>query len=465
MAPSPSSPDDAPAGLPLDALTWPQEPGVRALRTVLARHARGTVRALGGLARHPWPPPFARDVAAVLARAGSLPRGKLAGLVRHVWISGPLRAAQGDAGRGAWGPAREALTEALLPLAASLPGPPIEVPLPSRPPALQRPEGGPPPCPAPALGPGAEPRTYKAVLWTGRGAIATLPAQARRVRLRWPRGPAAPPALTPLDAAGRPLARTSAEPTWTPAVLDASPAGRLALADNNPLRADEAHPDKGGNLLSLGGASPGTWIEALRLGYALIATAAPALADELRLGLQHWVPVGVDAERHLSASFQEVVGLAYLSLHAGPDGDSQRERPRSEQPGPRARVSLRPGAALVMFEAMVHEFQHNKLNAALASGPLLHNAFAPLYASPVRPDPRPLHGVLLAAHAFVPVERVYDRLRALGHPATRGPEAARRLERVRAANDEAMETLATHARWTPAGELLWRGLSRAHALR
>ena len=162
-----------------------------------------------------------------------------------------------------------------------------------------------------------------------------------------------------------------------------APGIRLALADNNPLSDFEAHPDKHGNTLDLGGRPLEEWIASLRASVQAIADHLPLLAEEMRLLLRLVVPVGWDAEKHLSASYQEAVGLVYLTLHP---------------------------QQMTMTEALIHEFQHNKLNALFALDPLLHNAFAPLYPSPVRPDPRPLHGVVLAVHAFQPVAMLYRRM-------------------------------------------------------
>mgnify|MGYP002403863535 CR=1 FL=1 len=94
-----------------------------------------------------------------------------------------------------------------------------------------------------------------------------------------------------------------------------------------------------------------------------------------------------------------------------------------------------------MVEAIVHEFSHNKLGALLELDPVLHNAFEPLFASPVRPDPRPLHGVLLAVHAFMAVEALYRALRENGHPASFGPGFESRFEAIVRGNREGLETL------------------------
>lgn len=163
----------------------------------------------------------------------------------------------------------------------------------------------------------------------------------------------------------------------------------LALADDNPLATFELHPDKSGNAIDLGGRPVDDWTRALGEALAIVREALPDLHREIELVVHQFVPVGFDPERHLSASYQEALGTVYLTLHPRP---------------------------MVMAEAIVHEASHNKLNALFERDPVLDNAFTSLHASPVRPDPRPLHGILLAVHAFVPVERMYERLIAAGHP-------------------------------------------------
>ena len=203
----------------------------------------------------------------------------------------------------------------------------------------------------------------------------------------------------------------------------------LALVDNNPMADVEAHPDKHGNTLDLGGRSPAVWIAALREALAIVERHLPALRGEIDVVLQQVVPVGYHAQRHLSASYQEAIGTVYLSLHPNP---------------------------MTMAEALIHEFSHNKLHALLESGPVLENAFTPLFASPVRPDPRPLHGVLLAAHAFLPVALLYEKLLATGER----PELRVRYQEIVAGNHEAAMTLHAHARPSALGEPLLAEIQR-----
>jgi hypothetical protein len=223
--------------------------------------------------------------------------------------------------------------------------------------------------------------------------------------------------------------------TWADRAIDATPFHAvdgdivLALADNNPLAMVEAHPDKQGNAVDLGGRPPEEWVAALRASLDLVAEHLPDLRREMALYVQSIVPVGYDAERHLSASYREAIGTLYMTLHPSP---------------------------MTMVEALVHEFSHNKLNALFELDDVLENAFTPLVRSPVRPDPRPLQGVLLAVHAFVPVARLYEKMLAAGDPRA-SPERFAQVVRI---NREGTEVLRAHARPTPAGQGLLEELFR-----
>ena len=198
----------------------------------------------------------------------------------------------------------------------------------------------------------------------------------------------------------------------------------LAGVDNNPLAMSEAHPDKAGNRLDLGGRPASEWTTSLRDSLELIGRYMPDLRGEIDLYLQLIVPVGFDEHAHLSASYQEVIGTVYMTLHPQP---------------------------MTMVEATIHEFQHNKLHAQLELDPLLENAFWPLYSSPVRPDPRPLQGVLLAVHAFQPIARLYQLMREGGHHHARHPEFDRRFAQIVKGNHEGATVLLEHGQPTAVG--------------
>ncbi len=207
----------------------------------------------------------------------------------------------------------------------------------------------------------------------------------------------------------------------------------LALADNNPLAMEEAHPGKSGNAIDLGGHDIWAWILALREAFALIERHLPELRAEMDLYIQQIVPVGWDAEKHLSASYQEAIGTIYMSLHPG---------------------------EMTLAEALIHEFSHNKLNALFEVDEVLENAWSPLYTSPVRPDPRPLHGVLLAVHAFLPVARLYEKMIEAKDPRAESEAFLGRFAAIRKINREGAEIVLGNGKATAIGAGLLEEIQR-----
>ena len=199
----------------------------------------------------------------------------------------------------------------------------------------------------------------------------------------------------------------------------------LPTWDNNPRAGEEAHPDKEGNHVDLGGRSADEWVSSIREALDVIDEYVPELTAEMDVLLHQIFPVGYEPEKHLSASLMDVIGNIYMTLH--PD-------------------------SMVMAEAIIHEFSHNKINALWTLSPLIENAFHPLYSSPVRPDPRPLFGVLLAVHAFLPVEEMYVRMSDRGHPMRDHPRFKRRRDQIRASNSAAATTVLDNAVATEMGE-------------
>ena len=198
----------------------------------------------------------------------------------------------------------------------------------------------------------------------------------------------------------------------------------LALADNTPLSMFEAHPDNSGNAIDLGGRAASEWVDVLRRCLAVVARHMPTLRAEMDLFVRQVVPVGYHDQRHLSASYQESIGTIYMTLHPN---------------------------LMTMTEALIHEFSHNKLNALFELDPVLDNAFSPLYASPVRPDPRPLHGVVLAVHAFQPIARLYEAMTAAGDALSKSPDFHRRFEQIRKVNRDGAAVVLGHGVPTEVG--------------
>lgn len=212
-------------------------------------------------------------------------------------------------------------------------------------------------------------------------------------------------------------------------------AGHLALLDTNPLAMLEEHPDKEGNALDLGGREPEEWRASLDAALAAITASLPAWSQDLPLLLRRAVPVGWYPELHLSASYREAPGLVYLSLHP---------------------------SILTLAEALVHECQHGKLNVLFWLDVVLVNGRTTWTPSPVRPDLRPLMGVLLAVHAFVPVAVMHRELARLGHPLAQGPGFERRRAQVLASNQRGLEILEDLAEPTALGRRLLTDLRALH---
>lgn len=211
---------------------------------------------------------------------------------------------------------------------------------------------------------------------------------------------------------------------------------QLGLVDANPLAMLEEHPEKRGNAVDLGGRTPEAWLEALAAAIDLVRIALPTLHAELAWTLRRIVPVGFEPERHLSASYREAPGLVYLTLHP---------------------------STLTLAEAIVHETQHGKLNVLSWFDPLLANGRTTWTTSPVRPDVRPLSGVLLAVHAFVPVAALHRRLADLGHPIAASPEFAARRAQVLAGNERGLAIVRELGEPTPLGRQVLEALEDLHA--
>ena len=209
----------------------------------------------------------------------------------------------------------------------------------------------------------------------------------------------------------------------------------LGLFDTNPLAMDEAHPDKSGNRISLGNHSVEDWQQSLSDALGLIQIALPTWYEELACTTQRILPVGYEPEMHLSASYREAPGIVYMTLHPDP---------------------------LTMAEALIHETQHGKLNLLSWLDPVLHNAYSDWCESPVRPDLRPVMGVLLAVHAFVPVAALHHQLAVIDHPISRTRKFQDRRLQVLEGNAGGLAVVRDTADPSAFGKKLIDGLHACH---
>jgi HEXXH motif-containing protein len=239
---------------------------------------------------------------------------------------------------------------------------------------------------------------------------------ASEEKVRLPPAPALP-APTPGLTAERPFHR----------LHDQLPRLEFALYDSNPLSMYEAHPDKWGNAISLGDKPLEHWLGAFHEALEIIRVALPEWFEELKASTRRFVPVGYLPERHLSASYREAPGIAYLTLCDEP---------------------------ITIAEAIVHETQHTKINLLSWLDPVVRNGMTAWTKSPVRPDLRPLWGVLLAVHAFVPVAAMYERLDRMKHPVAQRERFPRRWAEILRGNDNGMQAVLEVADPTDVGKRL-----------
>jgi len=217
----------------------------------------------------------------------------------------------------------------------------------------------------------------------------------------------------------------------------AGPGVHISLVDTNPLSMVEAHPDKSGNALSLGERSIAEWSTGFADGVKLLHDGLPEWAAALPRTPVRVVPVGYEPEKHLSASYREALGVAYMTLHP---------------------------STLTLAEALVHEAQHSRINTLILLDPVFENGRTTWTPSPVRPDLRPLAGVLLAVHAFVPVAVLHARLAAMEHPLANPDDEAFALRRaaVLVGNERGMRNCQELAKPTALGRKLMRAMQQVH---
>jgi hypothetical protein len=114
-----------------------------------------------------------------------------------------------------------------------------------------------------------------------------------------------------------------------------------------------------------------------------------------------------------------------------------------------------------MVQALAHESGHNLLFGLCADGPLQGNDDAERFSSPLRPDPRPMDGVVHAAYVTARMHQAVQRLLDAGvlGPGETAEAAAAARDHVRRFAT-GMEIVDRHARLTPLGETVMDGARR-----
>lgn len=103
---------------------------------------------------------------------------------------------------------------------------------------------------------------------------------------------------------------------------------------------------------------------------------------------------------------------------------------------------------------IIHEAAHQRLHVEFEVEPALANGAFVGPASPIRRDPRPLHGVLHATFVFLRLSRFFERVVEVEH----SPEAERRLHRHVLGLYSGLEQLERHGEWNPRGAALFASM-------
>ena len=112
--------------------------------------------------------------------------------------------------------------------------------------------------------------------------------------------------------------------------------------------------------------------------FDIVNQVSPGFMAEINNIVRKIIPFDVSYRVHNSGSYSDVIGHLLMSYPAGVDNPE-----------------------LALLEAILHEYNHNKLNIILQTEPLILNDLREKYYSPYRPDARHIRGIYLGLHAIV----------------------------------------------------------------
>lgn len=147
----------------------------------------------------------------------------------------------------------------------------------------------------------------------------------------------------------------------------------------NPDIDKHAHPNhiRDNIWVTFGIKAPEDWRALFAKSFEIVAKVSPGFMVEINQMIRKIVPFDVSNGVHNSWSYTDVVGHLLMSY---PTGMNYGE--------------------YALLEAILHEYNHNKLNLIMQTETLVLNDRRELYYSPYRPDARHIHGIYLWLHAI-----------------------------------------------------------------
>lgn len=154
---------------------------------------------------------------------------------------------------------------------------------------------------------------------------------------------------------------------------------RLTLDFINPEAYNYWHPSHKERSVGItfGSISSEAWRKLFAESFAIVEKVSPGFMDEIDHVISKIIPFDVSSQVHNSWSYSNAIGHLLMSYPVDMD------KPE-----------------LAVLEAILHEYNHNKLNLVMQTETLILNDFQERYYSPYRPDARHIHGIYLWLHAL-----------------------------------------------------------------
>ncbi len=154
----------------------------------------------------------------------------------------------------------------------------------------------------------------------------------------------------------------------------------ITLDFQNPNIHNQLHPDHIKNNIT-----PSFWMKTqdewhilFNKSFSILEKVSPGFMSEINNVIHKIIPFDVSSWVHNSGSFSDAIGHLLMSY---PEDMDLPE--------------------LALLEAILHEYNHNKLYIIMQTETLIQNDYKQIYYSPYRPDARHIHWIYLGLHALV----------------------------------------------------------------
>jgi len=178
-------------------------------------------------------------------------------------------------------------------------------------------------------------------------------------------------------------------------------------------------------------AEPASVVQAVLRGLDVLCKVWPECVPDILAFVRGIVAIDLAGSSTFSASAPAAPGIILLTVRADEDPE-------------------------MVAECLVHEVSHLKLDALWTSRAILTNDDQARFRHPWRPDPRPMRGVFLGAHAFMNVAEFALHSAQRGDTKRFGPV----FLRVRDEVEIAMTTLREHGQFTVTGAELFADMEK-----